>query len=305
MSARTWILSPVILQFSIKENCVGTRTKDSLNQPIRRRLVRSFGDLLRSSAAMMMAIEPENRYSGNQKLNGASLGSGRLDRRSKSKPTNWCASRLVDRLREAKTMPSIGCSFQGSTKVEADMADDTVVYTIGQGSRLVSELVTELTSRHIRYLCDARSVPISNYAPAFCRDELRATLGAYGIVYVSVGDSLGGRPRDRSVYSANGRVDYDLMIASAQFVSGLDRVMRGARDGHRIAIFCSEGRPEQCHRSKAIGRALTAQGIDVRHIDADGSEVGQGSVLGRLAPPPTLINLDTVDERRMSRRAYR
>jgi len=34
--------------------------------------------------------------------------------------------------------------------------------------------------------------------------------------------------------------------------------------------MCSEIKPQECHRSKLIGRTLTEQGIDVRHIDEAG-----------------------------------
>ena len=39
--------------------------------------------------------------------------------------------------------------------------------------------------------------------------------------------------------------------------------------------MCSEGRPEQCHRSKLIGEALAAAGIPVCHIDEDGGLLTQ------------------------------
>jgi len=46
--------------------------------------------------------------------------------------------------------------------------------------------------------------------------------------------------------------------------------------------MCSEGRPEQCHRSKMIGEALAAAGIPVRHIDEDGRVLTQQQVMDRL-----------------------
>ena len=35
----------------------------------------------------------------------------------------------------------------------------------------------------------------------------------------------------------------------------------------RVVLMCSEGRPEQCHRTKLIGETLVALGIPVVHID--------------------------------------
>lgn len=179
------------------------------------------------------------------------------------------------------------------------------VYTIGQGARQVTDLVGELRPRAIRFLCDVRSVPISNFAPEFCRDELKAALAEENIVYVPFGDSLGGRPANPAVYASDGRIDYERLITLEQFVLGLDRIVRGIVDGHRMALFCSEGRPEQCHRSKAIGTALEARGIHICHIDADGTEIDQSTAMNRLAPPPTLLTVDHVDPRKVSRRSYR
>jgi hypothetical protein len=46
--------------------------------------------------------------------------------------------------------------------------------------------------------------------------------------------------------------------------------------------MCSEGRPEQCHRSKLIGEALALMGIPLSHIDEDGMLLSQAQVIDRL-----------------------
>ncbi len=183
-----------------------------------------------------------------------------------------------------------------------------LVYTIGQGSRTVSDIIDALRSRTIQYLCDVRTNPISNRTPDFCRDEFRAHLSKDGIVYASFGNSLGGRPADPTLYDQRGRVDYRLLMESPSFKEGIDRLVRGSNGGHRLALFCSEGRPEQCHRSKAVGVALQHIGLRVIHIDADGSDVDQDSVIARLAPPPgppKLLEIEEVDRRYVSRKSYR
>jgi uncharacterized protein (DUF488 family) len=177
------------------------------------------------------------------------------------------------------------------------------IYTIGQGSRSVGDLLTELQSRGVRFLCDVRSVPISKHAPDFCAFELRGHLARAGITYVPMGDSLGGRPSDRSVYTADGYVDYDRLIQTESFRAGLDRLIRGATAGHKMAVFCSEGEPERCHRSKAIGRALDEMGSAVIHIDAHGLDISQGCVLTRIAPQVPLL-IDMPDPRKFSRGRY-
>jgi uncharacterized protein (DUF488 family) len=66
------------------------------------------------------------------------------------------------------------------------------------------------------------------------------------------------------------------------FHAGLERVKQAFQQRRRIALMCSEGRPEECHRSKLIGEALTDAGLPVRHIDEDGTLVSQREVIDRL-----------------------
>lgn len=144
---------------------------------------------------------------------------------------------------------------------------------------------------------------MSKHAPEYCKVELSSALAHHGIRYLPFGHSLGGRPDNSSVYR-DGYVDYDLLLASPNFVNGIKRIVRGAHAGHVLAIFCSEGSPERCHRSKAVGRALVEHGVRVLHVDTDDKELEQEEVLHRLIPPLTLLNF-AVDPRVTSRRRYR
>jgi uncharacterized protein (DUF488 family) len=182
--------------------------------------------------------------------------------------------------------------------------DSLVVYTIGQGKRGIADLVSTLEFHSVRYLCDVRTVPVSHHAPAFCKDAMRDTLIRHGMTYVYFGDTLGGRPSDNGLYRNDGLLDYALLMSSERFQGGIDRVVRGAQSGHVLAIFCSEGKPERCHRSKAVGRALFDRGIRVLHVDDDDAVVEQRDVLARLEPPLSLLD-NEVDPSLVSRRRYR
>jgi uncharacterized protein (DUF488 family) len=173
-----------------------------------------------------------------------------------------------------------GCSFQGL--IEKLRADRVLIFTIGQGSRRVVDLVAALRTREVRYLCDVRSVPMSKHAPEFCGVELSAALSLEGVTYIGLGGPLGGRPQDRGAYNDDGYVNYDKLIVLPAFQAGIDRLVKGAAGGHRIAVFCSEGQPERCHRSKAIGRALCDRGVDVLHIDAEDCDITQDAVMQRF-----------------------
>jgi len=155
------------------------------------------------------------------------------------------------------------------------------LYTIGYGARPLDELVAALKTHHIEYLLDVRSSPYSKFKPELTREALEAALKARGIDYVFMGDMLGGQPRDPDCYT-DGKVDYEKVRQQPFFQAGLERLRKLHERQLRAAIMCSEGRPEQCHRSKMIGEALVAAGIPVAHIDEDGQLLTQTQVMDRL-----------------------
>jgi len=57
--------------------------------------------------------------------------------------------------------------------------------------------------------------------------------------------------------------------------------------------MCSEGKPENCHRSKLIGQTLVGEGIEVLHIDENDVVISQKQVLLRLTDgQPSLFGDD-------------
>lgn len=161
------------------------------------------------------------------------------------------------------------------------MDDGSTLHTIGYGARSLDELVAALKAHHIEYLLDVRSSPYSKFKPEFTKEALEAVLKARGIRYVFVGDTLGGQPRDPDCYT-DGKVDYEKVRQQPFFQAGLERLRKAHEQRLRAALMCSEGRPEQCHRSKMIGEALVAAGIPVAHIDEDGHLLTQTQVMNRL-----------------------
>jgi uncharacterized protein (DUF488 family) len=154
--------------------------------------------------------------------------------------------------------------------------------TIGYGSqRSFDDFVTLLLDHGVNYLVDVRTKPFSKFRPEFSQEPLAACLRRSGIAYVSMGETLGGRPSDPSCYT-DGKVDYCKVRERDWFADGLTRLETGWREGHRIAIMCAEAAPERCHRTKLVGEALASCGVTVAHIDADGSVVSHETVLTRL-----------------------
>lgn len=155
------------------------------------------------------------------------------------------------------------------------------LFTIGYGARSLEELIATLRTHRIEYLIDVRTAPYSKFKPEFTKEVLQKRLEAAGIHYLFMGDTLGGQPHD-PICHTDGKVDYDKVRAQPFFQAGIQRLRAAIQQKRRAALMCSEGRPDQCHRSKLIGEALVAEGLPVCHIDEDGQLLTQTQVIDRL-----------------------
>lgn len=158
---------------------------------------------------------------------------------------------------------------------------ETPVYTIGYGTREIEDFLVALQIHEIEYLIDVRTSPYSSYKPAFSRNALQNFLEAHGVRYLFMGDSLGGQPDDPACYT-DGKVDYDKVARQSFFRAGIERLRAASRQGQRVALMCSEGKPENCHRAKLIGQTLASEGVEMLHIDEVGEILTQNQVLLRL-----------------------
>jgi len=154
------------------------------------------------------------------------------------------------------------------------------VYTIGHSSHTVAEFVDLLRRHAITAVGDVRSQPYSRINPHFNREEIERSLGARGIAYVYLGRELGARSEDAACYR-EGRVRYDLLAKTEIFQRGLGRVREGM-ERYRLALMCAEKEPLECHRTILVSRHLAAQGLEVRHILADGAVESNDETLQRL-----------------------
>src|SRR5262245_23385132 len=166
------------------------------------------------------------------------------------------------------------------------MAQDQVeqampIYTIGYGSRTLEEFLIVLLRYGINFLIDVRSQPYSRFKPEFGKEALHRALLHIGVRYAFMGDTLGGRPPDPTCYT-EGKVDYEKYREKPFFREGLTRLWGASEEGVRVAVMCSEGKPEECHRSKLIGVSLAGAGMGVLHIDEVGKVKTQQEVIGLL-----------------------
>lgn len=163
-------------------------------------------------------------------------------------------------------------------------AAETAILTIGYGGRTLDEFLQLLCSHAVQYVVDVRSVPYSQHRPEFNRESLHTALADHGIKYLFMGDCLGGRPADSDCY-IDGRVDYLRCRSKDWFQAGIKRLQAASAGSHQIVLMCSEGKPENCHRTKLIGEEVVAQRGRVLHIDEKGNSVEHSEVMARLSDP--------------------
>lgn len=155
------------------------------------------------------------------------------------------------------------------------------LYTIGYGNRSLDDFVALLQDHNIEYVLDVRSAPYSRFKPEFSKGALEAALRERGIRYLYLGDQLGGQPKDRDCYEDD-KVIYERVKEKPFYRAGIERLRIAFGQQRRIALMCSEGKPEMCHRSKLIGASLAELGIPVTHIDENGALRTQEDVLADL-----------------------
>ncbi len=163
------------------------------------------------------------------------------------------------------------------TSVEMSAFD---LFSIGHSNIPADWFVALLRGAGVSALADVRSTPYSRVFPWFSRKPLEQRLAPAGVAYLSYGESLGGRPRDQSLYR-DGVADYEAMARSADFQGGLQRLMADIGT-HRVCLMCAEREPLDCHRCLLVARALSKRGLAVGHILHDGAVEAHAATEQRL-----------------------
>ena len=147
------------------------------------------------------------------------------------------------------------------------------VWSVGHGTRPVTELIAVLNESGIKLLADVRSVPGSRRHPQFGRSALTASLAKSGIEYVHL-RGLGGR-RDAQPDSPHVALKVDAFrgyadhMSTAEFAADYARLEAVARQ-KRAAFMCAETHWSKCHR-RLLSDRLTVGGWTVTHLLAPGS----------------------------------
>ncbi len=144
-----------------------------------------------------------------------------------------------------------------------------VIYTIGHSTHSWEDFLRILAAHDIEVVADVRSKPYSRFNPQFNRDALASGLGEAGRRYVFLGKELGGKPQDPERPLADELV-WEYIRSRPQFKEGLAKLLEEARQS-KVCLLCAEADPARCHRGQLLAPELVGQGVEVRHILADGS----------------------------------
>jgi len=148
-----------------------------------------------------------------------------------------------------------------------------VILTLGHSVRPIEQTLALLQENRVTLLADVRAIPRSRRNPQYDSAAFATALQQAGIGYRHL-PKLGGmrKPRAGSVNEGlkedgfRGYADY---MQTAEFETALDALVTLAAE-RQLAYMCAEAKPLECHRA-LISDALTARGIEVRHILGSGS----------------------------------
>jgi uncharacterized protein (DUF488 family) len=153
------------------------------------------------------------------------------------------------------------------------MPQDLLIHTIGHSDHTTAAFVDLLRRYGITLVVDVRSQPYSRWAPQFNRETLARDLQGAGIAYRFMGDALGGRPADPTLYDpGQERPDYQRVGQTPAYQTGMDQLLDLAGT-EQVAVMCSEGDHRRCHRHLLVAQTLLERGARVLHIQPDGTTV--------------------------------
>lgn len=127
------------------------------------------------------------------------------------------------------------------------MKTKQIVWTAGHSNRPIQALLDLLHSVDIETVIDCRSKTRSRW-PQFNGSRLALHLADAHIKYEPRGTNIGG------------------LGGNTHFKETLDEIAMRANKGERIALLCSEGRPQDCHRSSVLAPELVKRGITIEHL---------------------------------------
>ena len=170
------------------------------------------------------------------------------------------------------------------------------MWTIGHSNHSIAKFIELLEIAGLKHVVDVRSRPFSKFTPHFNHSKLESALKELGISYTAMGESLGGRPSEPSMYDLEGYVLYGEMAKSIRLQTGISHLLEIA-SRQRTVVMCSEESPVDCHRRLLITRLLAGK-AEVIHLRGDGSSISENELKStlELSTQPPLFTLEEVEQ---------
>jgi uncharacterized protein (DUF488 family) len=121
------------------------------------------------------------------------------------------------------------------------------IASVGHSNVSFEKLLELLVSANLQTIIDCRTKPFSRWRQ-FNHSQLAASLLRANISYEWRGSNIGG------------------LAGNVYFDETLDELAERAAKGERLALLCSEGKPEQCHRGTILTPELESRGVVVQHL---------------------------------------
>lgn len=122
-----------------------------------------------------------------------------------------------------------------------------IIASIGHSNVSIDRLIELLKTANIKTVVDCRTKPYSRWRQ-FNHSQLAASLLHADILYEWRGTNIGG---------LGDNIDFD---------ETLDELAKRAESNERLALLCSEGKPQDCHRGTILTPELEKRGITIKHL---------------------------------------
>ena len=179
-----------------------------------------------------------------------------------------------------------------------------MILTAGHSNHPYPRFSGLISSEGTTKIIDCRSTPFSKRVPAFNTRPLELSLKAIGIEYQWLGNELGGRPTNDSLYTASGKANYKKMADQKGYVTAVETVLLESRD-KTILLLCSEEAPEKCHRALMVAETLAQKGAEILHLRADGQHQDHETLVTELKRKNKLTDRQDAIMAQAARVAYR
>lgn len=185
----------------------------------------------------------------------------------------------------------------------------TGIFTIGYSGFAIENFVETLKKYSINCLIDVRSNPHSAYFKDYDKNNLSRILQKNKIIYRNYANEFGAMQSDKNFFT-DGALDFEKFSSSEQFLSGINKIVKGMELGYKFVLMCAEKNPVNCHRSILIARKFHELGYIVKNILADGNFITQAEVekilQDKFFPDRNQLSLfEEISEAEMIRESYR